>query len=130
MPLIIAYQNSVKTQSMSGNQHIHTESCQNFSLTSDKHRHIFQYSIKKFRITSGGLKMLNIDIAQVRDYLPVLIEQTIAGNDVFITQSGLPIIRLVSVVKVKKQRQFGSAKGLIKIADDFDEPLEDFREYM
>ncbi|HAO20985.1 MAG TPA: type II toxin-antitoxin system prevent-host-death family antitoxin [Desulfobacteraceae bacterium] len=74
--------------------------------------------------------MLNIDIAQVRDYLPVLIEQTIAGNDVFITQRGLPIIRLVSVVKVKKQRQFGSAKGLIKIADDFDEPLEDFREYM
>lgn len=29
-----------------------------------------------------------------------------------------------------KQRIFGSAKGLIKIAEDFDEPLEDFREYM
>ncbi len=29
-----------------------------------------------------------------------------------------------------KQRTFGSAKGLIKIAEDFDEPLEDFREYM
>ncbi len=74
--------------------------------------------------------MLNIDIAQVQEYLPILIDQTIAGNDVFITQSGQPIIRLVPVAKVKKQRQFGSAKGLIKIADDFDEPLEDFREYM
>ena len=29
-----------------------------------------------------------------------------------------------------RQRQFGSAKGLIKIAEDFDAPLEDFREYM
>jgi predicted DNA-binding antitoxin AbrB/MazE fold protein len=30
-----------------------------------------------------------------------------------------------------KQRVFGSAKGLIKyMADDFDEPLEDFAEYM
>ncbi|MEA2604346.1 MAG: hypothetical protein QOF89_5338 [Acidobacteriota bacterium] len=29
-----------------------------------------------------------------------------------------------------RQRTFGSAKGLIRIADDFDEPLEDFREYM
>jgi predicted DNA-binding antitoxin AbrB/MazE fold protein len=29
-----------------------------------------------------------------------------------------------------RQRTFGSAKGLIKIADDFDEPLEDFRDYM
>ena len=28
------------------------------------------------------------------------------------------------------QRKFGSAKGLIKIAEDFDDPLEDFREYM
>ncbi len=30
-----------------------------------------------------------------------------------------------------KQRTFGSAKGLIKyMSDDFDEPLEDFAEYM
>lgn len=30
----------------------------------------------------------------------------------------------------KKKRVFGSAKGLIKIAPDFDDPLEDFQEYM
>lgn len=29
-----------------------------------------------------------------------------------------------------KRRQVGSAKGMITIAPDFDEPLEDFREYM
>jgi len=29
-----------------------------------------------------------------------------------------------------KERQFGCAKGLIEIKPDFDEPLEDFREYM
>ncbi len=26
--------------------------------------------------------------------------------------------------------KFGSAKGFYKMADDFDEPLEDFKEYM
>ncbi len=32
--------------------------------------------------------------------------------------------------KEKKERKFGSMKGLVKhIADDFDEPLEDFRDY-
>jgi predicted DNA-binding antitoxin AbrB/MazE fold protein len=31
----------------------------------------------------------------------------------------------------RRQRIFGSAKGLIKrMSDDFDEPLEDFREYL
>jgi hypothetical protein len=29
-----------------------------------------------------------------------------------------------------KQPRFGSARGLIKISDDFDEPLEDFIDYM
>ncbi len=30
---------------------------------------------------------------------------------------------------LKQQRQFGSAKGLIHIADNFDDPLEEFAEY-
>lgn len=30
----------------------------------------------------------------------------------------------------KKPRQFGYAKGLIEMSDDFDEPLEDFKDYM
>ena len=29
-----------------------------------------------------------------------------------------------------KERQLGCAKGLISIAPDFDEPLEDFKDYM
>ena len=29
-----------------------------------------------------------------------------------------------------KERQFGYAKDFFKMADDFDEPLEDFKEYM
>jgi PHD/YefM family antitoxin component YafN of YafNO toxin-antitoxin module len=32
--------------------------------------------------------------------------------------------------KIRKQRVFGSSKGLIKMADDFDAPLDDFKEYM
>lgn len=29
-----------------------------------------------------------------------------------------------------KERKFGCAKGLIEMHDDFDAPLEDFKEYM
>lgn len=32
--------------------------------------------------------------------------------------------------KAVKQRQFGAAKGFFVMHDDFDEPLEDFKEYM
>ncbi len=30
----------------------------------------------------------------------------------------------------KIERAFGSLKGVFKMSDDFDEPLEDFKEYM
>jgi hypothetical protein len=30
----------------------------------------------------------------------------------------------------KKERGFGCLKGQIKMSDDFDEPLEDFKDYM
>jgi len=30
----------------------------------------------------------------------------------------------------RKYRQFGNANGMVKIADDFDEPLADFQEYI
>ena len=35
-----------------------------------------------------------------------------------------------NVPSQKPQPKFGSAKGLIHIAPDFDEPLEDFKPYM
>jgi hypothetical protein len=32
--------------------------------------------------------------------------------------------------KKTKERQFGAAKGFFKMSKDFDEPLDDFKEYM
>ena len=36
----------------------------------------------------------------------------------------------VKAEKKIKERKFGYAKGFFKISPDFDEPLEDFKEYM
>jgi len=59
-----------------------------------------------------------------------LIASAIKGETVFITQNGQQVVQLVSVNQPERRPRFGSAKGLIKVADDFDEPLEDFKEYM
>ena len=74
--------------------------------------------------------MQNIDVNQAKQHLHELIEKTIRGGEVIITKGGHPIVRLVAISKPKKKRQFGTAKGLIKISDDFDKPLEDFQKYM
>ncbi len=40
------------------------------------------------------------------------------------------VVQLVPVEPPARHAQFGSAKGLVKLSDDFDAPLLDFREYM
>lgn len=74
--------------------------------------------------------MQNIDINQAARRFSDLIKYAIGGDEVIITKSGKPIAKLIAIAENKQHRQFGSAKGLIKISDDFDEPIEDFREYM
>lgn len=75
--------------------------------------------------------MLNIDINKAESCFSDLINQTVNGNEIIITKDGHPFVKLISLTKkTKKKRQFGSAKGLIKISDDFDKTPEEFKDYM
>ena len=68
-----------------------------------------------------------IDLKQAQAHLADLVKQ---GEEVILTDDGEPVAKIIPISKAKAQRQFGSAKGMITMSDDFDEPLEDFREYM
>ena len=52
------------------------------------------------------------------------------GEEVILTQEGQPVAKIIAVTRRASQRQFGSAKGLIHMREDFDDPIEDFRPYM
>lgn len=78
----------------------------------------------------GDYKMLNIDINQVKQSFPELVEKTISNGEIVITRGGRPIAKLVPITKTRIERKFGTAKGLIKMSDDFDQPINDFKEYM
>jgi len=74
--------------------------------------------------------MVQVDIYHAQSQFLKIIEQVLLGVDVIIERDQQPVVKMTSVKKSRKPRKFGSAKGLIKMADDFDEPLEEFREYM
>ncbi len=71
---------------------------------------------------------VNIDIAQKQ--FADLIEDVALGNQVVIMKGSEAVAQILPVPKTKPKPIFGSAKGLIKISDDFDEPIDDFTEYM
>jgi antitoxin (DNA-binding transcriptional repressor) of toxin-antitoxin stability system len=61
--------------------------------------------------------------------LPDLIDSVVNGDEVIFTQDDLPVAKLVALKTRKKIPQFGSAKGLFVMSQDFNEPIEDFDEY-
>lgn len=76
--------------------------------------------------------MQQINIVEAAKHLPDLIEAALSGEEIVITKDDQPVVKLVAVTPVKQrwQAKAGSAKGLVTISDDFDEPLEDFKDYM
>ena len=60
-----------------------------------------------------------------------MIRKAPDGEEVIIANRDNPLVRLEAVHSKKSKRKLGSGKGLVTyIAPDFDEPLEDFAEYM
>jgi antitoxin (DNA-binding transcriptional repressor) of toxin-antitoxin stability system len=76
--------------------------------------------------------MLHVSVEDARKSLPSLIDAALRGEHVYIDCDGVAgrqSVRLVAARPLQRHAQFGSAKGLISIAEDFDAPLEDFGEY-
>jgi prevent-host-death family protein len=72
--------------------------------------------------------MTRISVEQASGKLGDLVDAAADGEEVVLVH-GDRVARLVAVDGAGKRPRFGSAKGLITIGDDFDEPLDDFREY-
>jgi len=75
--------------------------------------------------------MTQVTIHEAKTHLSKLIQLALAGEEVVITKGKQPMVKLVVMPEMRKERRIGGAKDVIlKIADDFDEPLDDFAEYM
>lgn len=90
-------------------------------------------------ITIGATNMTTIALGQTQTTLAELIHRLTPGEEVIIFENDRAVARLVLNPLPPTQRtepknqwpcRAGSAKGKIRIAADFDEPLEEFEEYM
>jgi antitoxin (DNA-binding transcriptional repressor) of toxin-antitoxin stability system len=73
--------------------------------------------------------MHQVNLKEAQTQLVELIEEAASGEEVVITRSDGASFKIVQISKVVAIPKFGSAKGLVKMSDNFDEPLEDFEEY-
>ncbi len=72
-----------------------------------------------------------INIHEAKTHLSKLIQMALDGEEVIIAKRDKPLVKLVVIEEAKPQRRLGLYPDLVKfIAEDFDEPLDEFAEYM
>ena len=71
-----------------------------------------------------------IDLDHAQGRLSELVREAARGEDVILTEGGEPVAKIIPISRGQRPREFGSARGLIHMAEDFDEPLEEFADYM
>lgn len=73
--------------------------------------------------------MGHYNIHEAKAQLSALVRKAMTGEDVIIAKDNKPVVKLTALKPAGKARKPGSAKGQIRIAEDFDAPLEDFKAY-
>ena len=66
---------------------------------------------------------VQVNIYEAKSKFSKLINQAIAGEEIIIAKSGIPVAKLVPIENPALERKPGSAKGKIIIHEDFDAPL-------
>lgn len=73
--------------------------------------------------------MMRVNVGQAKARLTELIEAALKGEEVIIAKRNVPLVKLTVVRSAKTTPRFGSLKGAIWMASDFDAPLPELAEY-
>jgi prevent-host-death family protein len=71
-----------------------------------------------------------VNMHEAKSSLSQLVKRAEAGEDVIIARNGRPVARLTRIKKSAPKLPWGIFKGKIWMADDFDAPLEEFKDYL
>jgi antitoxin (DNA-binding transcriptional repressor) of toxin-antitoxin stability system len=73
--------------------------------------------------------MEHYSLQEAQTHLQQLIHDAQHGKQVLILDANNRAVQLVPVETTLKPRRAGSARGMVKMAADFDAPLADFDDY-
>jgi prevent-host-death family protein len=71
-----------------------------------------------------------VNMHKAKSSLSELVRLAESGEDVVIARNGVPVARLTRIQASKPKLPWGIYKGKMRMSDDFDEPLEEFKDYI
>ena len=73
---------------------------------------------------------MKLTLNEAQNQLLKLLQSVSEWQEVIIKNSEGQNFQLILLPTVSNKPQFGGAKGLVKMLDNFDDPLDDFEDYM
>ena len=74
--------------------------------------------------------MQTVTVKEAAEKLTDLIDAALLGEEIVITKDDKSVVKLMPTQPVKRYpAKAGTAKGQVWMSDDFDEPLEEFKNY-
>jgi prevent-host-death family protein len=64
-----------------------------------------------------------INIQEAKKHLSRIVEEVAAGKEVIIAKAGVPMVKMIPLAAKRPALKYGTLKGRITIANDFDAPL-------
>lgn len=75
--------------------------------------------------------MHQVNIHEAKTQLSKLIQEAIDGQEVVIARGNKPVVRLEVLPEARRKRRIGGIKNLIvEMKEDFNDPMDDFADYM
>ena len=73
--------------------------------------------------------MYQVTIQEVESHIVDMLGMVLRGKEIIITDHDTPVVKMTPVARGKERHpKFGSAKGKIRMADDFNETPEEPRD--
>lgn len=72
-------------------------------------------------------KPRHYNVAEAKAQFSMLVRRALRGEEIIVAKDNTPLVKIVPIGIV--DRKPGSARGQVRMAPDFDAPLEDFDDY-
>lgn len=69
--------------------------------------------------------MIIMNIHEAKTHFSQLVGRALQGEEVVIARSGKPLLRLMPYSEKTEPRRSGQFRGLMKVPENFDDPLPD-----
>ena len=75
--------------------------------------------------------MKKVTVYEAKTHLSELIRLALQGEEIIISRGKKPVVKLVALTEARPERKIGMyPNAVVRIAEDFDEPLQDFEDSM